>query len=196
MAKGFSNKGPRANTKKRAKKKITRRGTKGRVKRSNSPEHPQLAAFRQVLKDEGLFDVDSDYGGEIGHAVMRCCEAVHGHGMSGAGVEITTEIFQRLVCTGQIRESLQRGPQPPTFEDELRELINRHSKESGSNTPDDILASFLSKCLTALDEATQTRDRRTAPPDPAHGVGPAPQDANGGSWINGLSVRPNPLRAM
>lgn len=34
-----------------------------------------------------------------------------------------------------------------SFQDELAELINKHSKENGSNTPDFILAKYLEDCL-------------------------------------------------
>lgn len=37
-----------------------------------------------------------------------------------------------------------------TFEEELKELINKHSKENESNTPDFILAQFLNSCLEAF----------------------------------------------
>ena len=39
----------------------------------------------------------------------------------------------------------------PTFREELEHLINRHSKENGSNTPDYMLADFLCTCLVAFD---------------------------------------------
>ena len=45
-----------------------------------------------------------------------------------------------------------------TLEQEIQKAINRHSAESGSNTPDFILAQFLMKCLTAFDAATQQRE--------------------------------------
>lgn len=44
------------------------------------------------------------------------------------------------------------------FRDELMQLINSHSKENGSNTPDLILASYLLDCLTAFDRAVQDRE--------------------------------------
>lgn len=47
---------------------------------------------------------------------------------------------------------------PVAFEDELRVLINHHSKENGSNTPDYILARYLSECLKAFDLAVVARD--------------------------------------
>ncbi len=43
------------------------------------------------------------------------------------------------------------------FRKELEVLINRHSKENGSDTPDFILAEFLDGCLSAFDTAVQLR---------------------------------------
>lgn len=40
---------------------------------------------------------------------------------------------------------------------ELQELINRHSKERGSNTPDFILAEYLNGCLESFGKATRDR---------------------------------------
>lgn len=45
------------------------------------------------------------------------------------------------------------------FRDELREAINRHSQENGSNTPDIILADYLSACLLAFDAAVNAREK-------------------------------------
>lgn len=44
-----------------------------------------------------------------------------------------------------------------SFKDELRKLLNRHSMENRSNTPDYILAAFMLKCLNAFDDAIVTR---------------------------------------
>ena len=44
------------------------------------------------------------------------------------------------------------------FRTELEALINRHSMECGSDTPDTILAKFLLKCLFAFDEAVVSRE--------------------------------------
>ena len=40
-----------------------------------------------------------------------------------------------------------------SFENDLRAIINKHSKENGSNTPDFILADYLISCLHAFDLA-------------------------------------------
>jgi hypothetical protein len=44
------------------------------------------------------------------------------------------------------------------FERDLECLINRHCQENGSDTPDFILAEFLSKCLEAWNIASRRRE--------------------------------------
>ena len=44
-----------------------------------------------------------------------------------------------------------------TFKKELEELINKHSKENGCDTPDFILANFLNASLDAFDAAVKHR---------------------------------------
>lgn len=43
------------------------------------------------------------------------------------------------------------------FRIELQSLINRHSLENGSNTPDFILARYLERCLTVFNETLTER---------------------------------------
>ena len=50
-------------------------------------------------------------------------------------------------------------PRQPAFRDELEDLISSHSMENTSDTPDYVLASFLTACLAAFDGATVERDR-------------------------------------
>lgn len=45
-----------------------------------------------------------------------------------------------------------------SFRDELRDLINKHSLENGSNTPDFILAQHLVDSLAAFDASVQRRE--------------------------------------
>ena len=47
----------------------------------------------------------------------------------------------------------------PKIEKDIASAINRHSGENVSNTPDFILAEFLTTCLGALDIAVKERDR-------------------------------------
>ena len=44
------------------------------------------------------------------------------------------------------------------FRKELETLINCHSKENGSNTPDWILAGYLERCLENFDETIELRN--------------------------------------
>lgn len=44
------------------------------------------------------------------------------------------------------------------FQEQLRALLNRHSKESESNTPDWVLAEYLIKCLDGFNEAIKDRE--------------------------------------
>lgn len=45
------------------------------------------------------------------------------------------------------------------FEKELETLINRHSMENGSDTPDFILAQYMFTCLSAYQNAVNARDK-------------------------------------
>ena len=44
------------------------------------------------------------------------------------------------------------------FEKRLCELINYHSQENASNTPDFILAQYMAACLAAFNVAVQQRE--------------------------------------
>jgi hypothetical protein len=45
-----------------------------------------------------------------------------------------------------------------SFEVELEQLINKHSVENQSNTPDHILATYILECLQAFNRATMSRE--------------------------------------
>jgi hypothetical protein len=47
----------------------------------------------------------------------------------------------------------------PGFEKELQSLINRYSKENGSNTPDFILADYMANCLSNFNAAVLLRSK-------------------------------------
>ena len=46
-----------------------------------------------------------------------------------------------------------------TFEQELEALINRHSMEGASNTPDFILAQYLLACMEAFAATVKAREK-------------------------------------
>jgi hypothetical protein len=51
------------------------------------------------------------------------------------------------------------NPLISNFEEELRSLINKYSKENESNTPDFILAEYLLSCLEAFNTACNERNK-------------------------------------
>ena len=51
------------------------------------------------------------------------------------------------------------GGDAPDFISEIRDIINKHSMENGSNTPDFILAQYLTNCLRAWNAATTAREK-------------------------------------
>ena len=55
-----------------------------------------------------------------------------------------------------------------TFIQELENLINRHSRENESNTPDFILAKYLEQCLLAFETATKAREHWFRRPSAMH----------------------------
>lgn len=67
---------------------------------------------------------------------------------------------------GQAEEVID-GPveSQDTFEKELKNLLNRHSRENGSDTPDGILAGYLHLCLDAFDTATRRRAQWYSSPE-------------------------------
>ncbi|MCK5609508.1 hypothetical protein KAR91_46975 [Candidatus Pacearchaeota archaeon] len=54
-------------------------------------------------------------------------------------------------------EKTDRSVREVTFEESLRALLNRHSKEQNSNTPDFVLSQYLINCLDAFDSAMEKR---------------------------------------
>lgn len=55
------------------------------------------------------------------------------------------------------------------FHKELRDLINRHSMERVSNTPDFILASYIESCLETFAKTMKERDDHIYIPEEANG---------------------------
>lgn len=45
------------------------------------------------------------------------------------------------------------------FKKELKRLINCYSMENGSDTPDFILAEYLTDCLESYDDAVRSREK-------------------------------------
>lgn len=49
-------------------------------------------------------------------------------------------------------------PLESDFVTDLKQLINKHSMENSSNTPDNILADYLIRCIDNFTETTQARE--------------------------------------
>jgi hypothetical protein len=87
------------------------------------------------------------------------------------GEEKAAAIFQAMLDEVQVFWSIevvtqdaetaanpkQKPDAPKTFTQELTALVNRYSKENGSNTPDYVLANFLQNSLAAFDLAVNQR---------------------------------------
>ena len=61
--------------------------------------------------------------------------------------------------TGPTIHGLISEVQDSAFMRDLANIINFHSRENGSDTPDFILAEYLVGCLKAYDAAVRARDR-------------------------------------
>jgi len=66
-------------------------------------------------------------------------------------VRTLTTLREMLPATGN-------GDAPTDFRKGLENLINLHSLENGSDTPDFILGDYLRHCLEAFDNAVRTRE--------------------------------------
>lgn len=62
------------------------------------------------------------------------------------------------------------NPRTKSLHEELREVLNRHSVENASNTPDFILAQYLIGCLYNLGLVIETRREWYAKPLPIEQV--------------------------
>ena len=61
-------------------------------------------------------------------------------------------------CSPINQSAIFFNSKPGTFPHELMQLINKHSIENGSNTPDFILAEYLKQCLESFDMCVRRRD--------------------------------------
>jgi hypothetical protein len=83
-----------------------------------------------------------------------------------------------------------------TFREDLASLINRHSLENGSDTPDSLLAEYLTDCLAVFDKAVTARERWYGR---EHGNPIEPCTPPEGEWLPDLDdvrgiLRPEPQR--
>lgn len=78
--------------------------------------------------------------------------------MQGKDKELAAVLDEARDIVEAAEATLKMAPkQPQTLVQELTSILNRRSLENGSNTPDFILADFLSRCLVLFDDATNAR---------------------------------------
>lgn len=78
------------------------------------------------------------------------------------GVMDADELAAKVVEAMNLAE--QPEPEPVlepelTMAEELRMVINKHSLENNSNTPDLVLMQFMLGCLASFNQATRDRDK-------------------------------------
>ena len=67
------------------------------------------------------------------------------------------DVSKEYPTTFEMPKTLKKYTKPLTFEMELRALINKHSLEGISNTPDFLLAEYLTKILEVFELTTIQR---------------------------------------
>ena len=72
--------------------------------------------------------------------------------MGGIGQNILREMGEHI-------DMPEKHAEDPCFKEELEILINKHSMENDSNTPDWVLAHYLMGCLEVFNEITNIRTR-------------------------------------
>jgi hypothetical protein len=61
------------------------------------------------------------------------------------------------VISGRTQMNDVTSPAQEAFRQDLQAVLNKHSRENGSDTPDFLLADYLIECLQALDRAIRNR---------------------------------------
>ena len=111
-----------------------------------------------------VIDVDAAYNEELSalhselvrRGIPYSCE----HTVDDLKALLSTNDAGHEVLPNVVRESdlIEEHVVPP-FRTALAELLNKYGRESESNTPDFILANFLTTVLAAFDVAVRERDR-------------------------------------
>lgn len=126
---------------------------------------PDEVFFESVI--ESLRSLECEWQGKVEAADVKA----DGGAYRGDAQEAAREAHTYRQCIAQISnrrdrffalyERLQHEPQqgPFQFAQELSQLLNRHSAENASSTPDFILAEFLLTCLNAWNTGWQAKEK-------------------------------------
>lgn len=94
---------------------------------------------------------------------FKALDSIGSKPSKSAWLQFRRRIHKKKISPGKDYLKYRRKVEEPkralTFLGELEQLINKHSKENDSNTPDFILAEYLKDCLEAFGKATRGRDK-------------------------------------
>ena len=128
---------------------------------------PQLWALVQPtneIRDRDFFVVGT------GHPFQEYLQPSHVGTFMLEGGALVFHVFESM--DARIESAMEYSP----LERELSDLLNYHSAENGSDTPDFILATYMLDCLAAFERATKARTTwhaGTNPPQPTAENGPS-----------------------
>lgn len=75
--------------------------------------------------------------------------------MDDSSIRLTSKIGDKREEVADCKEKYNASKIKESFENELTSLINMHSVENESNTPDFILAQYIKGCLKSFARAVQ-----------------------------------------
>ena len=78
-------------------------------------------------------------------------------GVALAAADLTDAGVLITILSGEPTEPVEQSP--PSLVDDISAVLNRHSAENASNTPDFILAQFLMGSLNAFEQASIHREQ-------------------------------------
>lgn len=123
-----------------------------------APYHPISVEklFPEANPDDELFDIFIvGFDGERYSRASSVCPELEKNAHIEYAHAPQSRFLQNFADTLMDKPELVEERQ--SFRDELTNLINYHSRENNSNTPDFILADYLVDCLNAFDRATVLR---------------------------------------
>lgn len=137
---------------------------------------PLLTHLPRVISEENSLNLCNDEQWEFpkpspGQLLAKCPDCL---AIIAEKDEHTTEAWFRRA--EETMDELE-GYEGPTFEQELVQLINKHSREAKSDTADLILADFIMRCLEAFEVSTRRRDTFNALPPQVELDAPTDNDA-------------------
>ena len=106
-------------------------------------------AIKRALAELGV--PQPGYAAPITNAIEILSRAINRCPYCGKGTEHEN-------VTDQAEPSSEAETAHTTFIVDLKNLINYYNKEKGSNTPDFLLAQYLSSCLRTFDRAVTNRE--------------------------------------